>query len=221
MKIKDLSRQLVAVYAGRFHPFHIGHAMAFNELQAKFGAESTYIATSGKVEPPKSPFSFEEKLVMISAAGIDAGRVFQETVPYAPLNLPQALKLDPAKDVLIFGVGSKDMAEDPRFNFAPLKNGTPSYFQPLKGNENNLKPFSNDKLPDGTRAGHGYVFAVKDYKFNVAGQTAGSASDIRNRFVAGDAELRQRIVADLYPNASPGDQARILKIFESKLGADK
>lgn len=221
MKIKDLSRRIIAVYAGRFHPFHTGHAMAFKELQAKFGADSTYIATSGKVEPPKSPFSFEEKLVMIAASGADASRVFQETVPYAPLNLPQALDLDPNRDILIFGVGSKDMAEDPRFNFAPLKNGTPSYFQPLKGNENNLKPFSNDKLADGTRAGHGYVFAVKDYKFTVAGQTAGSASDIRNRFATGNKELRKQIIADLYPNASPAEQSRILKIFESKLGVAK
>lgn len=221
MKIKDLSRQIIAVYAGRFHPFHTGHAMAFRELQAKFGAESTYIATSSKVEPPKSPFTYEEKLVMITAAGADASKVFQETVPYAPVNLPQALGLDPNKDILIFGVGKKDMMEDPRFNFAPLKNGTPSYFQPFKGNEKQLKPFSGDKLADGTRAGHGYVYAVKDYKFMVAGQSAGSASDIRNRFATGNNELRQQIVRDLYPNASPTEQARIFKIFVSKLGVDK
>lgn len=221
MKIKDLKPRIIAVYAGRFHPFHRGHAQAFLELQAKFGAESTYIATSGKVEPPKSPFSFEEKLLMITASGAPANRVFQETVPYAPMTLPQSLGLDPSRDILIFGVGSKDMAEDPRFSFAPLKNGTPSYFQPFKGNEKNLKPFSNDKLPDGTRAGHGYIYPVKDYKFEVAGMTAGSASDIRNRFATGSQELKEQIVNDLYPTASPADKTRILKIFELKLGAVK
>jgi hypothetical protein len=109
------------------------------------------------------------------------------------------------------------MAEDPRFSFAPLKNGTASYFQPFQGNEHNLRPFSNEKLPDGSRAGHGYVYAVKDYKFTVAGQTAGSASDIRNRFAAGDEETRQQIVKDLYPSASAAELKRIYGIFSGKL----
>lgn len=217
MKIKDLKTRIIAVYAGRFHPFHHGHALAFKELQAKFGVESTYIATSGKVEPPKSPFTFEEKLVMITASAADASRVFQETVPYAPVILPQTLKLDPNKDILIFGVGSKDMAEDPRFSFAPLKNGTASYFQPFQGNERDLRPFSNEKNVDGSRAGHGYVYAVKDYKFTVAGKTAGSASEIRDRFANSNDDTRQQIVRDLYPSASAAELKKIFDIFSRKL----
>lgn len=217
MKIKDLKTRIIAVYAGRFHPFHIGHAMAFRELQAKFGAESTYIATSGKMEPPKSPFTYEEKLMMIAAAGVNASRVFQETVPYAPANLPQMLSLDPNKDILIFGVGKKDMDEDPRFSFAPLKNGTPSYFQPYQGNEHNLRSFSSEKSPDGNRVGHGYVYEVKDYKFKVAGKEAGSASDIRNRFAASDDATRQQIVHDLYPSANKTELKKIFDIFSRKL----
>lgn len=219
MKINDLKTRIVAVYAGRFHPFHRGHALAFAELQAKFGAGSTYIATSGKIEPNKSPFSFEEKLLMILAAGAGPRtHVIEETVPYAPVNLPQALGLDPNRDILVFGIGEKDMQEDPRFTFAPLKNGTPSYFQPFIGNENNLKPFSNEKNADGTRAGHGYVYPVKDYKFEVAGKTAGSASEIRSRFTNGNEELRKQIVVDLYPKAAVADQKKIFNIFTKKLG---
>lgn len=219
MKINDLKTRVIAVYAGRFHPFHRGHALAFAELQAKFGAGSTYIATSNKIEPDKSPFSFDEKVMMMLAAGAGPStHIIEETVPYAPVNLPQTLGLDPNRDILVFGVGEKDMREDPRFTFAPLKNGTPSYFQPFAGNEKNLKPFSNDKNPDGTRAGHGYVFPVKDYKFEVAGKTAGSASEIRNRFTNGDEETRQQIIVDLYPKASPAQLKKIFNVFVKKLG---
>lgn len=219
MKIKDLKPRIVAVYAGRFHPFHQGHARAFRELQKRFGADATYIATSGKQEPNKSPFSFEEKLAMIQAAlpGLDSGHVFQETTPYAPTTLPSALRLNPKQDVLIFGVGAKDMAEDPRFTFAPLKDGTASYFQPLKGNEHQLRPFTNEKA-NGQRLGHGYIYPVKDYKFTVAGQTAGSASEIRSRFAQADEDTRHAIIADLYPQAPKHVQEQIYRIFANHLG---
>lgn len=219
MKISDLKNRVIAIYAGRFQPFHQGHARAFQELQKHFGADNTYIATSGKQEPNKSPFSFEEKRAMIQAAlpGLDPGRVFQEITPYAPRTLPSQLGLDPNRDVLIFGVGSKDMAEDPRFTFAPLKDGTPSYFQPLKGNEHNLRSFTDEKV-NGQRRGHGYVYPVQDYKFDVAGQTIGSASEIRSRFAQADEETRRRIIADLYPQAPKSVQDQVYRIFVKHLG---
>lgn len=219
MKIKDLKSRVIAIYAGRFQPFHRGHAQAFQELQKRFGANSTYIATSGKQEPNKSPFSFEEKLAMIQAAlpGLDTGHVFRETVPYAPTTLPATLGLDPNKDVMIFGVGSKDMAEDPRFTFSPLKDGTASYFQPLQGNEKNLRPFTNEKS-NGQRLGHAYIYPVKDYRFSAAGADAGSASEIRSRFQQGDEDTRRRIIADLYPQAPDHVQEELYRIFVKHLG---
>ena len=221
MKINDLKKRITAVYAGRFHPFHRGHAQAFRELQGKFGTDVTYIATSGKVEPGKSPFTFEEKREMILAAlpGLDTSRVFEEPVPYAPVRLPAELGLDPEQDVLVFAVGSKDMAEDPRFTFRPLKDGTPSYFQPYRGNEKDLRPYTNTKNADGTRAGHGYIYPVQDYKFAVAGKTAGSASEIRNQFATATDETKKRIIAELYPEADANTQARLLNIFNKRLTA--
>jgi hypothetical protein len=221
MKINDLKKRIIAVYAGRFHPFHRGHAQAFRELQGKFGADDTYIATSGKVEPGKSPFSFEEKRDMILAAlpGLDAARVFEEPVPYAPVRLPATLGLDPNQDVLVFAVGAKDMAADPRFTFQPLKDGTASYFQPFAGNQKDLQPFSSAKNPDGSRAGHGYIYPVQDYKFTVAGKPSGSASEIRAQFSQADDEIKKRIIADLYPDADANTQSRILSIFNKRLQA--
>lgn len=221
MKINDLKKRITAVYAGRFHPFHRGHAQAFRELQGKFGTDATYIATSGKVEPGKSPFTFEEKRTMILAAlpGFDASKIFEETVPYAPARLPNELGLDPNRDVLVFAVGAKDMAADPRFTFQPLKDGTPSYFQPFRGNEKNLQPFTSAKNPDGTRLGHGYIYPVQDYKFTVAGQSSGSASEIRSQFSSADEDTKRRIIQDLYPDADEASRNRIYDIFNKRLSA--
>jgi cytidyltransferase-like protein len=215
MKITDLKPRIVAVYAGRFQPFHHGHAEVFRELVSKFGINNTYITTGNKVEPLKSPFTFAEKLVMMQAAGVPAGNVSEETVPYAPVNLPQKLGLDPNKDVMVFGVGAKDMQEDPRFAFTPLKDGTPSYFQKWTGKD--LKPFTNAKGVDGDRAGHGYVIPVADVKFSVLGKQVNSASAIRELYKAADEEQRIQILSELYPDAG-AKLKQIKRIFDAKLG---
>lgn len=216
MKISDLQPRVIAVYAGRFHPFHHGHASAYKELASKFGINNTYIASSGKVEPNKSPFSFDEKKVMIQASGINPGNVIEETVPYNPKALPSQLKLDPNIDVMVFGVGGKDMAEDPRFQFTPLKDGSPSYFQLYKGGK--MKPFTNEKGEGGERPGHGYIHPLNDYKFTVLGKMAGSASEIRSMFGKATEEQKEQIVKDLYPNADANMQGKILTIFNRRLG---
>jgi cytidyltransferase-like protein len=215
MKINELKSRVVAVYAGRFHPFHHGHAEVFRELAAKFGSNNTYITTSGKIEPEKSPFTFAEKALMMQAAGVPNGHVVEETVPYAPVNLPTKLNLDPNTDVMVFGVGQKDMAEDPRFAFKPLKDGSPSYFQPYTGKD--LKPFTNQKGVDGTRAGHAYIYPVRDVQFSIAGQTINSASQIRKLYKEASDEGKLAILNELYPNGGALVQ-KIKRIFDAKLG---
>lgn len=215
MKINDLKSRTIAVYAGRFHPFHHGHAEVFRELASKFGLNNTYITTSSKVDPAKSPFTFAEKSVMMQAAGVPAANIVEETVPYAPVNLPSKLGLDPARDVMVFGVGQKDMAEDPRFAFKPLKDGSPSYFQRYTGK--NLQPFSNAKNADGTRAGHAYIYPVADVQFSIAGQSINSASQIRNLYKSADDAGREGILRELYPNGGALVD-KIKRIFDAKLG---
>jgi hypothetical protein len=215
MKITDLKPRIIAIYAGRFHPFHHGHAEVFRELASNFGIENTYITTSGKVEPNSSPFTFDDKVKMMTAAGVPAGHVVEETVPYAPVNLPHKLGLDPSRDVMVFGVGEKDMREDPRFAFKPLKDGTPAYFQRYTGK--NLMPFSNAKTADGARAGHGYIYPVNDVQFTIAGKVVNSASQIRELYRNADIEGRMEILSELYPNG--GAALKTLKrIFDGKLG---
>ena len=53
-------KTVIAIYPGRFQPMGKHHKEAFRWLENKFGAENTYIATSDKVDPPKSPLNFSE-----------------------------------------------------------------------------------------------------------------------------------------------------------------
>lgn len=216
MKITDLKPKVVAVYAGRFHPFHHGHASVFRELASKFGANNTYVTTSSKVEPESSPFTFQEKEIMMQAAGVPAGHVIEETVPYSPKNLPAKLGLNPDRDVLVFGVGQKDMQTDPRFAFTPLKDGTPAYFQPWTGKQ--PMPFNNGKSVAGQRAGHGYIYPVADVQFKIAGSNVNSASAIRGLYRSATDAGRFSILQELYPDADDNMLNRIKKIFDKKLG---
>ena len=49
-------KNIVAIYPGRFQPMGAHHAKTYKWLKSKF--KDAYVATSGKVELPKSPFSF-------------------------------------------------------------------------------------------------------------------------------------------------------------------
>lgn len=140
----SMVKNIVAVYPGRFQPFSRHHAAAFEWLESKFGNKDTYIATSDKVDIPKSPLNFGEKKQIIDKFGYGANLV-QVKNPYKAEEI--TAKYDPKDTALVFMVGEKDMKEDPRFAMTPKKDGSPSYFKPYKGNEKKLEGFDR----------HGYL----------------------------------------------------------------
>ena len=74
--------KVIVIYPGRFHPFHKGHKSVYDTLIKRFGKQNVFISTSNKIDPPKSPFSFEEKRAMMALTGIDPSRVVQVKNPY-------------------------------------------------------------------------------------------------------------------------------------------
>lgn len=190
MRANELSRFLV-IYPGRFQPFHLGHKSVYDYLLKTFKSSPVYIATSNKVEPPKSPFNFEEKSYMMELTGVPSKAIVQCKQPYKAEEI--TANYDPAKTVLIFAVSEKDMAEDPRFAFKPLKDGRPSYFQKFD--------------PHGQLAGfdkHGYVTTVPTVNFNVLGKPVKSASEIRALYASADEQQRKQIVESLYGKFDAG-----------------
>jgi hypothetical protein len=195
--------RVIAIYPGRFHPFHKGHKSAYDALASKFGKENSFIFTSNKIELPKSPFTFDEKIVMMNAAGVDTTNVFQTRSPYkAEEVLKQFPAIDMSKTILVYGVSKKDMDEDPRFAFGPKKDGTPSYLQRY---QDNAELQTMDKV--------GYVTTVPTITFNVLGKPASSASELRNQFSALDEEEQKQFITDLYGKYDP----EVHQIFKQKL----
>ena len=173
----------LVIYPGRFHPFHKGHASVYNNLASKFGAANVFIATSNVVKPPKSPFTFEEKKMMMELTGVPSSAIVQTKNPYQAQEVVE--KYDPTNTILLFAVSDKDMAEDPRFAFKPKKDGSPSYFQPAGKDMSSL-----DK--------HGYIITVPTLSFKVLGKPMKSATEFRSNFAKADAETQKAMITDLF-----------------------
>ena len=193
------TNKVVVIYPGRFQPFHKGHKAAYDWLNSKYS--DVYIATSDKVDPPRSPFSFIEKKKMMDLTGMDTSKVVQTKSPYQALEITQ--NFDAENTILIFAISEKDMAEDPRFKFGTKKDGSPSYFQPYqpKGNP----PQTMDK--------HGYITTVPTFNFKVLGSPVKSATEIRSKFAKIDKKGKQRLVLDLFGNYSD----EVLAMMSSKV----
>lgn len=209
--------EVFAVYPGRFHPFHRGHASSFNQLADQFGVEHTLLAISGKQEQPKSPFSVGDRAKMAMSVGVPKENIISIKQPYKAEEYIKYLEdkgLDPQDFALVFAVSKKDMEgvpemgipPDPRFTFKPKKDGSPSYLQPYRGNENDLKNMLQ----------HAYVVSTDVEEFPIAGETMRDASTIRAAYKSGDEQKRNQILHDMY-----GKNAKHIKpIFDRELLQD-
>ena len=197
--------QIVVVYPGRYQPLHRGHKAVYDDLVAEFGP-NVYIATSNKTDPDRSPFDFEDKLRMARAAGIPADKIQLVKNPYNPAEITE--KFVPENTVLLFAVGDKDMDTDPRFKFdsdglGRKKDGSLSYLQKWPGMH---KAKTLDQ--------HGYIIAAPTKEFEILGEPATSATEIRKAYRAADPATRDRIITDLY--GKPNRDVR--NMFDAKLG---
>ena len=124
---------------------------------------------------------------MMLHAGIPADAIVQTKSPYRADEIVS--QYDSETTVLIFAVSEKDMAENPRFSFAPKKDGSPSYFQPL-----------SDKLE--TLDKHGYITTVPTLDFTVLGKPMRSATKFRRNFTQADEETQAEMIKDMYGSYS-------------------
>ena len=192
------SMNKIAIYPGRFHPFHKGHQASYQYLQNQFGADNVFIGTSNVVAPLTSPFSFEDKKQMMTMLGIPEDKIVQVKNPYRSEEI--TAKLDPDNTVLIFGLSEKDVS---RFTFTK-KDGSKSYMQPYPKDEMQLKSMKD----------HAYVVLTPTIDFRVGGDTIKSASQIRSMYIKADDTQRRLIIKDMYGKAD----SKIKELFDKKLG---
>jgi len=215
MRLYDLfeneNTNLVVIYPGRFHPFHIGHGKVFKYLKQKYKGAQVFIASSDKTDNHKSPFTFQEKKKMMQLAGVDPNSIVQCKVPYVATEITD--RFDPDKTVIVYAVSEKDMAEDPRFNFPEVgmalltrgaKKGQPAHMQKWPGMKN-AKPLRD----------HSYITTVPTFKFTLRGKAINSATQIRDMIAKADESQLEQILQDLYGN--PNIPKDVMQLFQNKL----
>lgn len=199
-----MGKKVFVIYPGRFHPFHTGHKSVYNYLSTKFGGNDVYITTTGVVELPKSPFSFDEKKEMMMATGIPANKILNVKNNYNLQSVSNQIPINIERDSIIFAVSQKDMAEDPRFKSFVKKDGSPSYLQPMPKNESKLEPAIK----------HGYLITVPTTDFTVLGSPARSASQLRSQYSTLTPEQQKLFIMDLFGSYN----SKIHNILNNKLG---
>lgn len=188
----------VAVYPGRFHVFHRGHQAVYDHLVKQFGADNVYIVTSAKQNDVDSPFTYDDKVAMMTKMGVPASRIVRVTTTYNKDQTAKDLGLDPATDQLVYALGDKDAQ---RFRYGP---DTPLQ---LLSQTKKMKPVSK----------HAYVEVVPTATFNVLGKPVQNASTIRKMYIDGNDNDRDQIIADLYGASDPELRAR----FDQRLGVNQ
>ncbi len=207
--VENENTRVVIIYPGRFHPFHIGHGKVFKYLKQKFKGAQVFIASSGKTDAHKSPFSFDEKKRMMMLAGVDPNSIVQAKIPYVASEITD--RYDPDNTIIVYAVSEKDMSDDPRFDFPTTgpkikKNGEPAHMQMWRGIDN-AKPLRQ----------HSYITTVPTFTFKIRGEAVNSATQIRNMIAnASDTELNQ-ILQDLYGRSDIPEN--VIEIFKRKLGS--
>ncbi len=199
-----MGKKVFVIYPGRFHPFHTGHKGVYNYLSTRFGGNDVYITTTGVVELPKSPFTFDEKKEMMMATGIPSNKILNVKNNYNLQSVSSQIPINVERDSIIFAVSQKDMAEDPRFKNFVKKDGSPSYLQPMPKNESKLEPAIK----------HGYLITVPTTDFTVLGLPARSASQLRSQYSTLKPEQQKAFIVDLFGSYNP----KIHKILNNKLG---
>jgi SAM-dependent methyltransferase len=189
--VAESAVQLVVLYPGRFQPFHLGHKDVFHTLQSKFGRDNVWIATSNKTEPPRSPFNFSDKTILMNAAGIPTDRIIESSNPY---KLPD--RFDPANTIFIVAVGAPD--KDRLRPDTTKKDGSDSYYK------------SFVKIEECTTANnHGYVIIANERKkvieignkqFDVSHGT--TVRDVWNS-IRNNPKERQSFISQLYGRDDP------------------
>lgn len=189
--LEEAAPQVVITYPGRFQPFHLGHRDVFESLQAKYGRDSVFIATSNKTELPKSPFNFTDKTVLMHAAGVPSDRIIQVKSPY---QLP--INFDPANTIFVVAIGAPDADRLRPGSFK--KDGQPGYYQKFE---------SLDKCKTADQHGYVIIAAERQKVITLGGQkydvSHGTPSRAVWNIARNDPKLRAEYLMQMYGSTDP------------------
>jgi len=174
-EVNSSIKTIVAIYPGRFQPMGKHHAQVYDWLAKQFGKSNTYVATSNKVQLPKSPFNFREKVQIIRKHGIQ--NIVQEKNPYVPETILK--KYNPETTAVVVVYGKKDAG---RLRYTKA-DGTPGYYQDYEKSKHKLVGY--DK--------HGYVVISPHIKLDIPGFGEMSGTTLRKALAAADQNIFKSI----------------------------
>jgi len=212
--------KIIAIYPGRFHPFHKGHYGAYKDLASEFG--DCYIATSDKVGG-SSPFSFDEKREIISTMyGIPPEKIVNTKMPYVANEIISQFSLE--STAIVYGVSDKD--RDERFPFVlqdgpnVKKNGEMAHLQKFtqinamepvsKFSYIKVVPTNPIKAPE---AGNSLVGVFEQFFPKGPGGHVVSGTNVRKAFQKIDEDLLDELFTFLFGSFNQ----RILDIIVKRL----
>jgi hypothetical protein len=184
-------KNTVAIFSGRFQPFHAGHYSIYKALVDKFGKDNVYIASSNTMDDIKSPFNFRDKKnIMTTMFGIPSNKVVQVKNPYAPTEILDKL---PKDTKYVTAVSQKDAER--------LEKGG-KYFK------------NYDKVPDNKKKSYkdeGYFIVAPEMQLKVNGKNI-SGTQLRATFGSDSVSLpeKKKIFQQIYPKFDKDVFAKIV-----------
>ena len=190
-QVSEVPKRTVAIFTGRFQPFHAGHYSIYQAMVEKFGKDNVYIASSNVTDPIKSPFGFKEKKdIMTRMFDIPDEMVVQVKNPYAPVEILDKL---PPETSYVTAVSQKDAD----------RLGGGKYFRDF------------DDVPDGKHKGYkdkGYFIVAPEMKLDIDGK---NISGTQLRAIMGDPNItdraKQEIFTKVYGKFDPKIFKKIIK----------
>jgi len=194
-------KQLV-IMPGGFHPFHAGHMALYNSARQAFPSADVYVAATNDTSSRPFPFAVKEKLAKL--AGVEAGHFVQVKSPFQAREI--TANYDPATTELIFVRSEKDATKPPQAG-GNKKDGTPSYLQPLAGQQQ-LAPMTE----------HAYMAYLPTVEFG-PGMT--SATEIRTAWPTLNDRRKTALVMSLYPKtqSNPKLAANVVQMLDTAIGS--
>ena len=114
-------KRTIAIFPGRFQPFHSGHYSIYQAMVEKFGKENVYVATSDKTDPITSPFGFNErKDIMVKMFDIPEDMIVKTKSPYRPVEITGNL---PDTTSVVIALSEKDADRMAGKYFKPYEDG--------------------------------------------------------------------------------------------------
>jgi len=190
-------KTIIAIYPGRFQPMGLHHKAAYDWLAKQFGEKNTYIVTSDKTDPQKSPFNFAEKKKIINKHGVK--NLVKVVNPYNPQELLK--KFDPEKTVVIYMIGEKDAGR--------LK----SYKRLMKYNKTTQMPYKDINNP------YAYYVYAPHVSYNIPSFGEMSGTNIRKAL--GDREAKLSELKSRFKSVMGWFDADIFNMVIAKMNSNR